>query len=49
MEMESDYMDIDDGMEKQFDLLRRLVPAPPPVPGVRWWEVAGLHGIGRDE
>ena len=49
VEMESDYMDIDDGMEKQFDLLRRLVLAPPPAPGERWWEVAGLHGIGRDE
>ena len=34
VEMESDYMDIDDGMEKQFDMLRRLVLGPAPgLPG----------------
>ena len=49
VEMESDYINLDDGMQKQFDLLRELTLAPAPVAGERWWEVAGLDAIGRDD
>ena len=48
VEMECDYMLIEDGMKKSFDFLRPLVLDSAPEAGSRWWEMTGLHFIGED-
>ncbi len=48
VEMESDYMDVKDGLEKSIDFLRPLVMEAPPKKGTSWWELAGFHQIVED-
>lgn len=48
VEMECDYMNVDEGLERQFALLNRLVLAPPPAEGQAWWEIAGLPFLVKD-
>ena len=48
VEMECDYMDVKDGLEKSFAFLRPLVMEQPPVPGTRWYEYPGFQSIVED-
>jgi len=52
IEMESEYIDIEEGLRKSLDFLKPIVLEKPP--GKKWWEVAGMEragGLGenRDE
>ena len=48
VEMEVDYMQVEDGLRKSFEYLRPLVMAPAPEPGTKWYEECGFHGIVED-
>jgi len=48
VEMEVDYMNVEDGVRKYFDFLRPLVMGSAPEPGAKWYERCGFHGIVED-
>ena len=48
VEMECDYMDVKDGLEKSFAFLRPLVMEQAPAPGTKWYEYPGFHSIVED-
>ena len=48
VEMEVDYMEVEEGLRKSFDYLRPLVMGPAPEPGTKWYEHCGFHGIVED-
>ena len=41
IEMESEYIDVKEGLAKSIEFLKPLVPAKPP--GTRWWKYAGYE------
>lgn len=49
VEMECDYMDVREGLEKSIQFLKPLVMGPPPGKGTGWWELAGFHQITEDD
>lgn len=48
VEMEVDYMDVEDGLRKSFEYLRPLVMEAAPEPGTKWYELCGFHGMVED-
>ena len=46
VEMEAEYMDFDEGLERSFDFMKRILFEKPP--GMRWWEYGGLHEMMED-
>ena len=48
VEMECDYMDVREGLEKSIEFLRPLVMGALPEKGSGWWELAGFHQITED-
>ena len=48
VEMESDYMNVTEGLEKSFAYVRSLALEEAPAPDTHWWEYAGFHGIMED-
>ena len=48
VEMEVDYMNVEEGLRKSFEYLRPLVMGPAPEPGTKWYEHCGFHGFVED-
>ena len=48
VEMESDYMNVIDGVKKAFEFLRPMVMEDPPAPGEKWYEYCGFHSFAED-
>jgi sugar phosphate isomerase/epimerase len=48
VEMEGDYMQVKEGIEKSVAFLKPLLLEEPPAPGERWWEYGGLHSMMED-
>ena len=44
VEMESEYVDVDEGLRKSVEFLKPMVLEKPP--GAKWWEVAGMQRAG---
>jgi sugar phosphate isomerase/epimerase len=44
IEMECDYIDVEEGLEKSVEFLKPLVLEKPP--GKKWWEIAGMSDAG---
>ena len=44
IEMECDYIAVEEGLEKSVAFLKPLVLEKPP--GAKWWEIAGMKGAG---
>ena len=48
IEMECEYIDVEEGLNKSVEFLKPLVLEKPP--GSKWWELAGMEragGLGR--
>ena len=44
IEMECEYIDVEEGLQKSVDFLKPIVLQKPP--GAKWWEVAGMGRAG---
>lgn len=44
VEMESEYIDVDEGLKKSVEFLKPIVLEKPP--GAKWWEIAGMERAG---
>ena len=48
VEMECDYIGVQEGLEKSIDFFKPLLMEKPPSKGKSWWEIAGFHQIAED-
>lgn len=44
IEMECEYIDVEEGLEKSVEFLKPIVLEKPP--GAKWWEIAGMNDAG---
>jgi len=47
LEMESEYIEIQEGLEKSAAFIRPLILEVPPGPA--WWQVTEVHALSHDK